>query len=472
MQKIEIQPYLDYKLVVESNPQIVAPTVNRNFDWSRLDPLEEKFHNARKLYYNRKNKRAHKGRPRASSVGRKGFDFHGLVRLYLLAPLFRIGTSPTELHQALQANPAFHEQVAFRTQTSGRGRHKVTRVNPIPSYWVINDFDNIMTEFGLWEQLRQLTCQMGIDLEAIPKKIKLGIDPTAIKAYCNPKNKTKKCKCKDKRRCRHYRKPTDDNARYYNKGDILLRSAHRPVILGEIHPEVGIPLSSHMLKGNKQMDHQTFEDILTEFKNDPVLGKLEVEAVYADGEFSTETNKQSARKILNAPLYTPINPRNRKNTKLKTKGIKCIDKYGVPICKQDYRFSYLGRDHLRHSYIWQAPVSEKGESVCRICPSPCTNAASGRIYRVAAEQTPWIDWNFPQHSYQFKLQLALRTEIERIISRLKYSCGMNGLTKQGGKKASSFVTRAIILSQIVAIVAKILQHPEAMRRIRTLPMAA
>ncbi len=463
-----VQPFLHVGLALQANPALVAPTVNHNMNWGIFKPVEKKFNQVRKLYNNRKNKRQAIGRPQKGFGGRQGFDFYGLLRAYILAPLFRIDTNPADIHAALYANPAFLCEVAFRPKQKGRGRTASIIINPFPSYDVINDFDNIMTEFGLWEEVRRLCTIHGIEQGVIPKKIKLGIDPTPIKAASNPNNKKKRCGCKDKKRCQHRRTPTDPNAGYYNKGDMVLKSAHRPVILGEL--EGGVPLTSFMLKGNKQMDAATYQDILAMYKQDPSLNGLKVYGVYADGEFSTEENKALTKEQLKTRLITPINPRRRKEISVEAKGIKHINKYGVPVCEQNHKFTYRGRDYLRDAYIWSSPREEKGGNLCWVCPSPCTSSKGGRLFRVSRDDVPWVDWSLPEFSYRFKLEMALRTEMERIISRLKYLCGMKGLTKRGKKKAQSFVTRAIIVAQVVGIVAHKLKGRYVLRRIRTFPL--
>ena len=65
------------------------------------------------------------------------------------------------------------------------------------------------------------------------------------------------------------------------------------------------------------------------------------------------------------------------------------------------------------------------------------------------------------------MKVAMRSEIERIIWRVQL-LGAKQITKQGRRKVAARVTRAVVMAQLVAVVAMIMGRPDAVRRIRTL----
>lgn len=456
-----VQPFLDDSLVLGADPSVMVPTLNFNIDWNWFNDLEKIFLAARKVHNARKNKRQKAGRPSsAPGPGREGFGFFGMLRAFLFAPFFEIPGTASAIHRALHANPAYLAECAFPPQS--RGRNGIVS-NPCPSFWALNEFENIMTQSGFWEDVRRICIEKGMEFGAIPENGVGALDPTPIKAYARS-DKKKRCSCDDKQSCNHYRTEADRDAKYYRIAKTRIVRAYRPMIVGEVTS--GIPLMAYMPDKTTVYSAEDFKKALEAVESDGAVAKLKIREWVADAEFDADENRANTLKILKAPLYAGLNPRARKNKKMKNRGIKHLSPSGIPVCNAGRSFEYAGRDTRRDAFIFRAPHDEKGNLVCVDCPINCTSAEAGRMVRVPRELAPHIDWEMPQHSIAFKMRMAARTEIERIISRIK-TLGAGTITKQGKKKVAARVTRSIIAAQLVAIVAAKLNRPDAIRCIRS-----
>jgi len=393
-----VQPFLDDSIALGADPAVIAPTVNSNVEWPWFRGVEKKYRRARKRHNNRKNGRVRRGRPRrGGGPGRSGYDFYGYLRAFLLAPLFDVEATPAAIARALHSNPAFLVECAFGCIR--RGRRLVA--NPIPSVWALNEFENIMTEADLWEEVRRVSTRKAISFKAIPKRAVVAVDPMAVKAYARPEKK-KRCACADKARCRHRRREADPDARYYKKGGVRILRAYRPAIVGEVTS--GIPLVSIMQPDTHNVSAKDYEKIIQEVIGDRSLRSLSIEEVLADAEFDSQANRETTRRLLGVPLYAPANPRGRRPRRVGERGIRVIDPAGVPVCEAKHRFEYVGKDTRRGAFVFRAPQDGRGRSVCRTCPIRCTTARGGRYVRVPRRDSPWVDWKMPQHSLAFRMR--------------------------------------------------------------------
>jgi len=456
-----VQPFLDDSMVLGADPSVIAPTVNRNIDWNWFRPVCEKYLAARKIHNNRKNGRARRGRPRnLGGPGRSGYNFHGYLRAFLLAPLFDVEATPAAIKRALHANPAFLVECNFGTVRHGRN----VISNPRPSSWALNEFENIMTAAGLWDEVRQISTRKAISFGAIPKKAVIAIDPFPVKAFARAEKK-KRCACLDKDLCNHRKREADRDARYYKKAGNRILRAYRPVLVGEV--QSGVPLVAIMQPDVNNVSDEDFKKIARTVRSDQSFRRLTIEEILADMEFDSRANRATTRRIFGVPLRTPANPRRRKERRIGRRGIRSIDVQGVPTCDAGHKFDYVGKDTRRDAFVFKAPCDEHERSLCRTCPVRCTRAVAGRHVRIPRADSPWIDWELPQYSFAFRMKYAMRTEIERIIWRT-HLLGAKQITKQGRRKVASRVTRAVIIAQMIAIVAMKMGKPDAIRQVRTL----
>ena len=156
---------------------------------------------------------------------------------------------------------------------------------------------------------------------------------------------------------------------------------------------------------------------------------LDIEKVNADGIFNTQPCRDTVREILgeDVELFSPVNPRNKKDIENPARGIAKITKHGSVQCIAGHDMVFLSKDYNLDAYIFGCPVLNLEHMELKV-PAQCEcekkeecspNSEIGRIYRIKREALSQIDWDNPQFSYHFKLVYSLRTKIERLLSRMK-----------------------------------------------------
>lgn len=90
------------------------------------------------------------------------------------------------------------------------------------------------------------------------------------------------------------------------------------------------------------------------------------------------------------------------------------------------------------------------------CNSKCEcspGSRNGRVYRTNACEFPQVNWDFPQHSRRHKKLYAMRTQIERIISRVKRMLSFERFYGRGKKALQGFADRYVTVFNMVAYAA-------------------
>ncbi|TDA69629.1 MAG: hypothetical protein D9V47_05095 [Clostridia bacterium] len=199
---------------------------------------------------------------------------------------------------------------------------------------------------------------------------------------------------------------TDDNVGVLRKSNTVTYIAHKVALVVDANED--FCYTHCTFKGNTS-DPETLEGTLLKFKEEfPEVAK-EVEIVLADGIYQSANNQKVSKEVLEAKLYAPINPRNRKSVKLENvRGITEIDPYGRPKCLSGRCLDLVGRDQKQQQYIWGCPVFGIRHQETLDCPEAnhlqcCNLNAGGRYYRTNRTDFPQIDWENPQHSVRFGL---------------------------------------------------------------------
>ena len=107
---------------------------------------------------------------------------------------------------------------------------------------------------------------------------------------------------------------------------------------------------------------------------------------------------------------------------------------GVPVCQAGFPLDLLGFRRDTERFVFVAPQTPSGESVCGGCDlrDGCYRGQSGgRRVTIAADRLPWLDRELPQLSKRFAKAMARRTGIERIHKLMKFDYGDDRLTKRG-----------------------------------------
>jgi hypothetical protein len=224
-----------------------------------------------------------------------------------------------------------------------------------------------------------------------------------------------------------------------------------------------------------------------------------------------------------------MNPRNRQDKSVDNRGILLVNKRGQAVCINNQKMVFVSRDLKKQTYIWGCPfyhpdvtsdkpftakqkyqiieqynysrdlkgtakrhgitpkilmtwvsrmkcardkkLDPKGlrglEDECPLKDQCCPNAKYGRIFRTQKEDYSFVNWKLPYYSYQRRVIVALRLANERIISRLKENLSGDKLFKQNDFNVEAHIAKSLLAQHIFAAVAFKLEHPEAIRRIKT-----
>jgi hypothetical protein len=471
------QPFLNYDLAIP-NPAMVFPTVMDNYNFSVLSDIEVTYYEELANLV-RRHRKSNLQEPIADSqgflfpelakieiakerernpkgAGRRPKDFLALFKSFTGARYLGIDVNSRSVCMLLNSNPAFLERVSFPN-------------NQVPSYRVIDRFDQVMTESNLWEKAARVVIQKNIDDKVINPRLedKLVIDTTHIPARAKKGKLIKACrKCKAKDIC-PYKITTDDNA------GVLIKSKNevyfaRKVGLSSLTVSK-LPIDWLVNRG-ETYDGHFFCPLLQSFKNR--FPMFNISKAIVDAIFNYKDNYLCAQKYLEAQLVAPINSRKCKEIPNPARGIKKITKQGQPICIDDRPMFLITRNEPTREFIWGClvyhPESPEYDPQY-ICPmrNQCSNAAIGRVYRTKADKFPQICWDFPQFSKIAKSILALRTSIEREIGLLKEALKMESLWKRGKKNVNAHVAKCLIAMHMVAWVAHKTHRDNLIHSIKT-----
>jgi hypothetical protein len=267
------------------------------------------------------------------------------------------------------------------------------------------------------------------------------------KAKKTPKKKrkshprtTKNCRCSDREHCDHAWINADEGAGTVVKSTGKMYWAHKASTLCFANQEV--LLDAVALNDSASHDSQSVVPHLSRLLNRHPDLKGIVTRVLDDGAADDPALKLEIKTTLGIELLAPINPRRRGPIRDGLpRGIDHLTPRGVPVCQAGFPFELLGFRQSTERFIFTAPETTPGESVCLGCAfrDDCYRGESGgRRVTIAAGRLPWLDQDFPQLSKRFGKAMARRTGIERIHKLMKFDRGDDRLTKRG---TSSFQAR-------------------------------
>lgn len=444
------------------NPEAVADTI----PWEIFSPVREKYERARfqrsKRETRKSNGEAKKRRGRPPKCVRKLFyiaeeeledcrdeepgiggappyEFRSLLCAFAIAPLYDCEANSESIWRELSRNPGFVRACGFD-------------LDDIPSVRTLRRFNRTLNEEGLWGEISRITVQNNMDEGIIEKSGCLVVDPTHHDGFASVKKAVKACReCARKERC-------PDVAYTCDVTDIVAKSKNyklpgvKSVVMsltGSEIPVAGMALNARVFDG------KSLEDSLMFVKER--YPDLEIDTVIADGAYDSGDNRKVAEKVLKAGLMTPVCPRRNKKKKVSARGIDHVDAYGVPVCIAGHRMELSGRDEKRGQYIWCCPVHHPPRTDETLtCNRKCEcspRSRNGRVYRTDAAEFPQVNWEFPQHSRRHKKLYAMRTQIERIISRVKRMLSFERFYARGKKALQGFADRYVTVFNLIAYAA-------------------
>lgn len=396
--------------------------------------------------------------------GRKPKCFFALLKSFLGTVLMGFAPEPEQVHLLLNGNISFVRVCGYAPKLE---RDEYCHKH-VPSLRKLEQFDQIMREWGLWDVIKVDGVRRNLEEGIIKKENELVGDTTHYYAYSgfetvsytDEKGKghkksqskvTKRCCCEDWRLCRHPWELADDGAGTIVKSNHKMYWGHKASVIGL--PRQGIPLDAAAIADAATFDGETFyPHIQKVFETYPEITPW-IDNVLYDSACDNKELKEKFWEDMGIELKASLNPRRKKViTKHLPRGIKFITPYGVPICMAEHEMDYKGMRYENGKYIYQAPLGDNGLTVCINCKHKedcCPHSNSGRIITVSFDLMPHIDSNDPPMAKTFKAIMKRRPSVERMIKRLKCDLSDDRLSKRGNASFQAYLDKTMIAFHIL-----------------------
>jgi len=371
---------------------------------------------------------------------------------------------PENVRTLLTSNPAFAGVCGFIPESADKEywyRH-------IPCLRKIEQFDQIMRDYGLWNRIKLNEVRKNTEQNIIEKENIIVGDTTHYYAYSgfetvvytdeNDKEQkksqsrlTKNCRCKDRAACPHPWELSDDGAGTIVKGSRKIIWGHKASVTGL--PQQGIPSDARCVTDAATHDSQTFYPHITAlFKDFPEPGPRFGTALY-DSACDDPKLKRMFQDDFGIRLKTSLNQRRRKTvTENLPEFIEKPTPCGRMTCCGGHDLNFKGVRHDTGRFIYQAPTGDNNETVCSVCEHrpECTPLSSeGRTVTIAFSMLPHIDPDDPPMAARFRSDMKIRTSVERMIKRLKCDLSDDRLKKRGNASFQAYPDKTMIAFHIL-----------------------
>lgn len=398
-------------------------------------------------------------------AGRQPKCFFALFKAFLGTVLQGISPTPENVFQLLNSNPSFARVCGFVIPHRDAPYH----AQHIPSLRKLEQFDQIMTDYGLWRKAQVNEVSRNLSDGVIkPERIIVG-DTTHYHAfsgfktieYTDEKGKAKKksqsrmtknCSCTNHQSCPHEWVPADEGAGTVVKSNHKMYWAHKASIIG--FPGQDIPLDMIAVDDAATHDSLTFVPHVEELLKTYSGLEAVVEVALYDSACDIEKLRDTLKDKFGITLKTTVNPKRRLPvTDNLPKGLASISPYGTVTCNGAYELDYRGRRKEDQAYVFTAPVTDEGKPVCETCPlkSACCNNTNtaGRRVQLSWDFFPSINPDDPQIAHRFKQTMKKRPAVERMIKRLKCDLSSPYLTKRGNKAFQAYLDKTMMAYHIL-----------------------
>jgi uncharacterized glyoxalase superfamily protein PhnB len=396
--------------------------------------------------------------------GKKPKCFFALFNSFIGASLMGLEAIPEKVHLLLTSNLSFARVCGFIP----KGDNDPYWFKYVPSIRKLEQFDQIMTDYGLWDRLKIKEVIENLEQGIIKEEKELVGDTTHFHAYSgfetvtyiDEKGKeqrksqsktTKNCRCEDKDNCEHLWELADDGAGTIVKAFNKYIWGHKASILGL--PMQGIPLDAIAVADAATHDGETFfPHVVRLFAQYPQVRSW-IETVLYDSACDSQPLKEKFLDQLGIELKASLNPRRKKTvTENLPKGMKKLTAYGNLVCNADFEMDYKGVRNETEKFIYQAPLDADEISVCDGCeqkPVCCPTAEKGRIVQVSFDMLAHIDSQDPPMAKRFKAIMKRRPSVERMIKRLKCDLGDDRLKKRSNASFQAYLDKTMIAFHIL-----------------------
>jgi hypothetical protein len=396
--------------------------------------------------------------------GKKPKCFFAMLKSFIGASLMGFEPTPERVDFLLTSNLAFARVCGFLPKDHGSQYCSLD----VPGLRKLEQFDQIMTEYGIWSKCKVNEVTENLKEGVIQKENILVGDTTHYYAhsgfktvgYTNDKGKekrksqsktTKNCNCKDKENCSHEWELVDDGAGTIVKAHNKYIWGHKASYLGL--PLQGIPLDVIAVADAATNDGETFYPHVEKLFEQYSIVKEWIDIALYDSACDSKELKAKFKDKLNLDLKASLNPRRKKVvTENLPRGMGKVTPYGNVICNADHEMDYRGIRFKDEKYIYQWPVDKDGNSVCLACehkPICCPTAEYGRTIQVSFDVLSHINPDDPPMAKRFKAMMTRRPSVERMIKRLK--CDLSGarLNKRGNGNFQAYLDKTLIAYHIL-----------------------
>jgi hypothetical protein len=422
-------------------------------------------------------------------AGMKPKCFFAMLKAFVGVMLRGQPAEPEIVYAELQSNPSYARTCGFTLP----GQDGSYRQSDVPSLRKLEQFDQIMTDSGLWSDvavdqvarnLKSGCIQVestvvhdtthypafsGMQVVELPQAVEPSenanaTQPVTKKGEPSEKGKkakkahkkshpktTKRCRCKDRQHCPHPWINADEGAGTVVKSTGKMYWAHKASTL--CFPRQQVLLDAVAMSDAASHDSKSILPHLGRlFTRHPDLRGM-IQRVLDDGAADDETLKAAAQSQWNVQLVAPINPRSRQPIGNDLpRGVDHITPTGTPVCQAGYPLDFLGCRHDTKHFLFRAPNDVQGTPVCQDCAlrDGCYRGDEGaRQITVPFTRLPWIDPKFPQLSRRFAKVMAKRTAIERLHKLMKYDYGDERLTKRGNAAFQARLDKTLLAMHLV-----------------------
>ena len=238
--------------------------------------------------------------------GKKPKCFFSLLKSFLGATLMGFPPEPEYVYLLLNSNPSFLRVCGF----APKNEKDEYCYQHVPGLRKLEQFDQIMTEWGIWQDLKLQEVRRNIESGLIKKEDELVADTTHYYAYSgfetvkyiDDKGKeqkksqsklTKSCRCENRETCEHPWILADEGAGTIVKSNKKMYWGHKASIVG--FPRQGVPLDAVPISDAATFDGETLYPHVEKLLNDLPEIKSSIKRILYD---SACDNKELKEKLL------------------------------------------------------------------------------------------------------------------------------------------------------------------------------
>jgi hypothetical protein len=397
-------------------------------------------------------------------AGKKPKCFFSLFAAFLGTNIMGFRAEPDLVHKLLLDNPSFARVCQFVP----KGVKDNYFYKHVPSLRKLEQFDQIMTSYGIWNRIKLDEVRSNISTGIISMEEELVGDTSHYYSYSgfetveyldeNGKKQkksqskvTKNCRCEDRTACNHPWELADEGSGTVVKSKTKMYWAHKASIIG--YPTQGIPLDAVAVSDGATFDGKTFYPHVEKLFQEIPEVKDSIHRVLYDSACDDKDLKEKFWDDFQVELKASMNPRRKKDVvEDLPRGMEKITPYGVPICKAAYEMDYQGIRYDSEKFIFKAPKDSEGNSVCKGCAFKtqcCPNAQDGRALTIGFDTLPNIDPEDPPMAKRFKAIMKRRPSVERMIKRLKCDLGDDRLSKRGNASFQASLDKSMIAFHVL-----------------------